>query len=40
MNVWPPRGIDEATDPHAGDHYAADWQAARDMLRTYQSAAK
>ena len=22
MNVWPPRALDEALDPYAGDHYA------------------
>lgn len=35
MNVWPPRALDEALDPYAGDHYADDWAQALAMVKQY-----
>ena len=35
MNVWPPKGFDDARDPFDGDHFAVDWAAALSMVEEY-----
>ena len=42
MNVWPPKGLDDALDPFEGDHYADNWTAALAMVKQYaeQNAAR
>lgn len=36
FNVWPPAAIaDTPRDVYAGDHYAADWKEADEMVREY-----
>lgn len=35
MNVWPPKGLPDAADPHGGDHYCDDWTDALAMVKDY-----
>lgn len=35
MNVWPPKALDDARDPFAGDHHAGDWSDALEMVKQY-----
>ena len=35
FNVWPPKGLDDALDPHNGDHYAQDWAEVASMVKDY-----
>ena len=34
-NVWPPALLADDADPHAGDHYCADWSEVLGALEDY-----